>query len=128
MERTEAGLKKAIGLIRALKAEAIGYLRRHFEYPIPKPVEEASVEERVGIQRAADEGHLQEHRREHRLAGVVQLGQHGVGQAAAQRAQVGYHCFRLALLPCRKNTTPFGSGRRSSSTDRRAPGTSTKRS
>ncbi len=30
--------------MNALKGEAISYLRRHFEYPIPKPVEQASVE------------------------------------------------------------------------------------
>jgi len=29
----------------AIKSEAISYLRRHFEYPIPKPVENASIEE-----------------------------------------------------------------------------------
>src|SRR5271154_6121760 len=28
-----------------LKVEAIAYLRRHLEYPIPKPVERATVEE-----------------------------------------------------------------------------------
>ena len=27
--------------MNAIKAEAISYLRRHFEYPIPKPVEQA---------------------------------------------------------------------------------------
>lgn len=43
--------------IRALKAEAIGYLRRHFEYPIPKPVEEASVEELFHL--AGGKGHRQ---------------------------------------------------------------------
>src|SRR6185295_2759177 len=31
--------------MNAIKAEAISYLRRHFEYPIPKPVEQASIEE-----------------------------------------------------------------------------------
>ncbi|HQY63207.1 MAG TPA: hypothetical protein PK141_17525, partial [Polyangiaceae bacterium] len=31
--------------MRNLRAEAIGYLRRHLDYPIPKPVENASVEE-----------------------------------------------------------------------------------
>src|SRR3954469_3821083 len=29
----------------AIKNEAVSYLRRHFEYPIPKPVEQATVEE-----------------------------------------------------------------------------------
>ena len=38
------------------------------------------------------------------------------------------HCFKLPLLPCGKNTTPSGLGRRSSNTDSRAPGTSTNRS
>src|SRR3954468_6307700 len=31
--------------MNAIKAEAISYLRRHFEYPIPKPVEQATIEE-----------------------------------------------------------------------------------
>jgi uncharacterized protein (TIGR04552 family) len=31
--------------IEAIKDEAIAYLRRHFEYPIPKPVEQAKVRE-----------------------------------------------------------------------------------
>src|SRR5882757_6260170 len=30
-----------------LKSEAVSYLRRHFEYPIPKPVERASIEEMI---------------------------------------------------------------------------------
>lgn len=41
----------------AIKAEAISYLRRHFEYPIPKPVETASVEELFLI--ASGQGHRQ---------------------------------------------------------------------
>jgi len=40
-----------------IKAEAISYLRRHFEYPIPKPVERASVEELFLI--ASSRGHRQ---------------------------------------------------------------------
>lgn len=43
--------------IKAIKSEAIGYLRRHFEYPIPKPVENASVEEL--FQMAGGKGHRQ---------------------------------------------------------------------
>lgn len=31
--------------MNAIKSEAINFLRRHFEYPIPKPVEQASIEE-----------------------------------------------------------------------------------
>ena len=31
--------------MNAIKSEAISYLRRHFEYPIPKPVEQASIED-----------------------------------------------------------------------------------
>jgi uncharacterized protein (TIGR04552 family) len=41
----------------ALKNEAISYLRRHFEYPIPKPVERASVEELCLL--ASGQGHRQ---------------------------------------------------------------------
>ena len=40
-----------------LKSEAIGYLRRHFEFPIPKPVERASVEELLLL--ASSKGHRQ---------------------------------------------------------------------
>lgn len=43
--------------IKAIKGEAIGYLRRHFEYPIPKPVENASVEELFHL--AGGKGHRQ---------------------------------------------------------------------
>lgn len=43
--------------IRSIKAEAIAYLRRHFEYPIPKPVENASVEELFVL--AGGKGHRQ---------------------------------------------------------------------
>ena len=43
--------------IKAIKSEAIGYLRRHFEYPIPKPVENASVEELFHL--AGGKGHRQ---------------------------------------------------------------------
>src|SRR5689334_6137397 len=32
-----------------IKSEAISFLRRHFEYPIPKPIERASVEELLKI-------------------------------------------------------------------------------
>jgi uncharacterized protein (TIGR04552 family) len=40
-----------------LKFEAIGYLRRHLEYPIPKPVERATVEELLTM--ASGSGHRQ---------------------------------------------------------------------
>ena len=40
-----------------IKFEAIGYLRRHLEYPIPKPVERASVEELLVM--ASASGHRQ---------------------------------------------------------------------
>ncbi|MBX3189897.1 MAG: TIGR04552 family protein [Labilithrix sp.] len=43
--------------MNAIKAEAISYLRRHFEYPIPKPVEQASVEELFWL--ATGRGHRQ---------------------------------------------------------------------
>ncbi len=43
--------------MNAIKAEAISYLRRHFEYPIPKPVEQASIEELFLL--AAGRGHRQ---------------------------------------------------------------------
>jgi uncharacterized protein (TIGR04552 family) len=43
--------------LNAIKAEAISYLRRHFEYPIPKPVELASIEELFAI--ATGRGHRQ---------------------------------------------------------------------
>ena len=40
-----------------VKVEAVGYLRRHLEYPIPKPVERASVEELLAM--ASGSGHRQ---------------------------------------------------------------------
>jgi uncharacterized protein (TIGR04552 family) len=40
-----------------IKLEAVGYLRRHLEYPIPKPVERASVEELMSM--ASTSGHRQ---------------------------------------------------------------------
>lgn len=43
--------------MNAIKAEAINYLRRHFEYPIPKPVEQASIEDLFLL--AAGRGHRQ---------------------------------------------------------------------
>ncbi len=43
--------------MNAVKAEAISYLRRHFEYPIPKPVEQATVEELFWL--ATGRGHRQ---------------------------------------------------------------------
>ncbi len=43
--------------MNAIKAEAISYLRRHFEYPIPKPVEQASIEETFEL--ATGRGHRQ---------------------------------------------------------------------
>ena len=41
----------------SIKNEAVNYLRRHFEYPIPKPVELATVEELIRL--AAGSGHRQ---------------------------------------------------------------------
>jgi uncharacterized protein (TIGR04552 family) len=43
--------------LEAIKSEAIGYLRRHFDFPIPKPVERASVQELLMI--ASGKGHRQ---------------------------------------------------------------------
>jgi uncharacterized protein (TIGR04552 family) len=43
--------------MNAVKAEAVSYLRRHFEYPIPKPVEQASMEELFVM--ASGRGHRQ---------------------------------------------------------------------
>jgi uncharacterized protein (TIGR04552 family) len=43
--------------MNAIKAEAIGYLRRHFEFPIPKPVENATIEELMLL--ASTRGHRQ---------------------------------------------------------------------
>src|SRR5262245_54779061 len=43
--------------MNAIKAEAISYLRRHLEYPIPKPVEQAAIEELFLL--AAGRGHRQ---------------------------------------------------------------------
>lgn len=43
--------------LEAIKNEAIAYLRRHFEFPIPKPVERASVEEMMLL--ASGKGHRQ---------------------------------------------------------------------
>jgi len=43
--------------MNAIKAEAISYLRRHFEYPIPKPVEQATIEETFEL--ATRQGHRQ---------------------------------------------------------------------
>ncbi len=40
-----------------VKLEAVGYLRRHLEYPIPKPVERATVEELLTM--ASGSGHRQ---------------------------------------------------------------------
>lgn len=40
-----------------IKNEAISYLRRHFDFPVPKPVERASVEELLMI--ASSKGHRQ---------------------------------------------------------------------
>ena len=41
----------------AIKNEAVSYLRRHFEYPIPKPVEQATVEDLIRL--ASGAGHRQ---------------------------------------------------------------------
>jgi len=43
--------------MEALKGEAISYLRRHFEFPIPKPIERSTVEELMMI--ASTRGHRQ---------------------------------------------------------------------
>lgn len=43
--------------MNVIKSEAINYLRRHFEYPIPKPVEQASIEELFAL--AVGRGHRQ---------------------------------------------------------------------
>ncbi len=43
--------------LEAIKNEAIAYLRRHFEFPIPKPVARASVEEILML--ASGKGHRQ---------------------------------------------------------------------
>ncbi len=43
--------------LAAIKSEAVNYLRRHFEYPIPKPVEQATIEELIRL--AAGSGHRQ---------------------------------------------------------------------
>jgi uncharacterized protein (TIGR04552 family) len=43
--------------IEAIKNEAIAYLRRHFEFPIPKPVARASVEDLLML--ASSRGHRQ---------------------------------------------------------------------
>jgi uncharacterized protein (TIGR04552 family) len=43
--------------LEAIKNEAIAYLRRHFEFPIPKPVARASVEEMLVL--ASGKGHRQ---------------------------------------------------------------------
>lgn len=43
--------------MNAIKGEAIGYLRRHFEFPIPKPVENATIEELMLL--ASTRGHRQ---------------------------------------------------------------------
>jgi uncharacterized protein (TIGR04552 family) len=43
--------------LEKIKNEAISYLRRHFDFPIPKPVERASVEEMMLL--ASGKGHRQ---------------------------------------------------------------------
>lgn len=43
--------------LESIKNEAIAYLRRHFEFPIPKPVASASVEEMLML--ASGKGHRQ---------------------------------------------------------------------
>jgi uncharacterized protein (TIGR04552 family) len=43
--------------LEAIKSEAIAYLRRHFDYPIPKPVERATVREMMML--ASGRGHRQ---------------------------------------------------------------------
>ncbi|GAC1353360.1 MAG: hypothetical protein NVSMB47_05130 [Polyangiales bacterium] len=43
--------------IDRMKAESIEYLRRHFEFPVPKPVEKCSIEELMML--ASSKGHRQ---------------------------------------------------------------------
>jgi uncharacterized protein (TIGR04552 family) len=43
--------------VEQLKAEAIAYLRRHFDYPIPRPIENATVKELMHV--ASGRGHRQ---------------------------------------------------------------------
>jgi len=43
--------------MNAIKSEAISFLRRHFEYPIPKPVEQATIEQLFAL--ASSRGHRQ---------------------------------------------------------------------
>ncbi|HEY2510414.1 MAG TPA: TIGR04552 family protein [Polyangiaceae bacterium] len=43
--------------MQTIKNESVSYLRRHFEYPIPKPVEQASVEDLIRL--ASGTGHRQ---------------------------------------------------------------------
>ncbi len=43
--------------LESIKDEAVNYLRRHFDYPIPKPVERATVSEMMML--AASRGHRQ---------------------------------------------------------------------
>jgi hypothetical protein len=43
--------------MEGIKQEAIGYLRRHFEFPVPKPIEQASVEDLLMV--ACGKGHRQ---------------------------------------------------------------------
>ena len=43
--------------LEQIKNEAVGYLRRHFDYPIPKPVERATVRELMML--ASGRGHRQ---------------------------------------------------------------------
>jgi uncharacterized protein (TIGR04552 family) len=45
------------GRMESIKNEAVSYLRRHLEYPIPKPVERATTEELLMI--ASGQGHRQ---------------------------------------------------------------------
>lgn len=45
------------GRMNAIQTEAVSYLRRHFEYPIPKPVENASIEQLFEL--ASGRGHRQ---------------------------------------------------------------------
>lgn len=45
------------GRLEAIRGEAVGYLRRNFDFPIPKPVERASVPELLLL--ASSKGHRQ---------------------------------------------------------------------
>jgi uncharacterized protein (TIGR04552 family) len=53
----EFDVERDAARLEAIKCEAVGFLRRHFEYPIPKPVERASVVDLLLL--ASGQGHRQ---------------------------------------------------------------------